>query len=144
MKKDNFYGMVDDIEERIRKDEEKRFSSKVLEEARRPQNMGRIEHPDCMGSMTGPCGDTMEFSLIVEGGKITDIRFVTDGCGSSVACGSITTKMVKGRTLEGAKRISAIDILKELGGLPEENRHCAKLATEALQRTIRSYHEKER
>ncbi|MBN1538912.1 MAG: iron-sulfur cluster assembly scaffold protein [Candidatus Thermoplasmatota archaeon] len=131
-------GIVDDIEKRIRKDEERRFSDIVLREARNPHNMGRIEVPDSRASVTGPCGDTMEFSLMIRDGRIEDIRFMTDGCGSSIACGSITTRMVLGKSLEYAKKITALEILDELGGLPEENRHCAKLAADTLLKAIRS------
>ena len=58
-------GIVDDIEKRIRNDEKKRFSEIALREARDPHNMGRIEMPDSRASVTGPCGDTMEFSLMI-------------------------------------------------------------------------------
>ncbi|MDG6225523.1 MAG: iron-sulfur cluster assembly scaffold protein [Candidatus Thermoplasmatota archaeon] len=133
-----------DIEDRIRKDEKKKFSARVLKEAYEAQNIGRIEDPDGCASITGPCGDTMEFSIKVKDSRISDIRFMTDGCGSSIACGSATTKMALGRTLETALNISDIDILNELGGLPEENRHCAKLAADTLRKAFRNYQEKGR
>ncbi|MBN1389837.1 MAG: iron-sulfur cluster assembly scaffold protein [Candidatus Thermoplasmatota archaeon] len=136
-------GIVDDIEKRIRKDEERRFSEIVIREARNPQNMGRIEDPDRQAMIMGPCGDTMEFSLRTRDGRIEDIRFMTDGCGSSIACGSIATRMVLGKSLEYASDITARDILDELGGLPEENRHCAKLAADTLSKAIRNLTVKE-
>jgi len=137
-------GIADELENRIRKDEKRRFTERVLKEAMEPQNLGRIEDPDCLASITGPCGDTMEFSLRIKDGWIEDIRFMTDGCGSSIACGSITTKIVLGRSLEYANNITAKDILDELGGLPEENRHCAKLASDSLRKAISDYRAKER
>lgn len=133
-----------DIEDRIRKDEKKKFSARVLKEAYEAQNIGRIEDPDGCASITGPCGDTMEFSIKVKGSRISDIRFMTDGCGSSIACGSITTRMAQGKTLEEASRITHPVILDELGGLPEENRHCALLAADTLQKAILHYLNKER
>jgi nitrogen fixation NifU-like protein len=139
MIRDDLDDMVQELEERIRKEEMKRYSTRVLNEAKDPGNFGRIKEPDCWASITGPCGDTMEFSLRVDHGLIKDIRFVTDGCGSSIACGSITTKMVMKRTLKEALAITEGDILEELGGLPEENRHCARLAADTLHEAIRNY-----
>ena len=55
--------IIDEIEERIHKEEGRRFSERALKEARDPRNIGRIEDPDSRASVTGPCGDTMEFTL---------------------------------------------------------------------------------
>ena len=137
-------GVVNDIEQRIEEQERKIFSAKVLKEFKDPKNIGRMDQPDCMASITGPCGDTMEFSMKILDGKISEIRFMTDGCGSSIACGSMTTRIVKGRSLEEASRIMDQDILVELDGLPEENRHCAKLAVDTLCKAIDHYLERER
>lgn len=137
-------GIVSEIEKRIEDDEKRMFSERVLREARKPHKFGRIELPDSSASITGPCGDTMEFSMIFEGGRITDIRFMTDGCGPSIACGSMTTRMAEGRSLEEAYRLDDRDILRELGGLPQENRHCAKLAIDTLHKAIKQYRDKER
>jgi nitrogen fixation NifU-like protein len=57
---------------------------------------------------------------------------MTDGCGPTVACGSMLTKMVTGKSLEDAAEILPEDLLKALGGLPEENIHCAELAVSTL------------
>jgi nitrogen fixation NifU-like protein len=143
MTEDDLDSIADDIQKRIMEQEAKRFSARVLKEAREPNDHGRIEAPDSQASIKGPCGDTMEFSLTISEGHIKEIRFMTDGCGSSIACGSITTRMVKGKSLEEAVRISDRDILRELGGLPEENRHCAKLASDTLQKAISDYRAKE-
>jgi NifU-like protein involved in Fe-S cluster formation len=61
-----------------------------------------------------------------------DATFWTDGCGTSVVCASMVTIMANGRTLEQAARIDQQSVLGELGGLPEEDRHCALLAANTL------------
>jgi nitrogen fixation protein NifU and related proteins len=142
MKEEDFDGMVDGIQSQIDAKEEKVYSAKVLGEFRNPQNLGRIEDPDCYGMIRGPCGDTMEFSMNIRKGRIRKILFMTDGCGPSLACGSITTKMAKGKTIEEALKIKDRDILNALDGLPEENRHCAKLAVDALHETLGKFPEK--
>ena len=133
---DDLDEMVRGLQEQIDAEEEKEFSAKVLREYRNPQNVGRIEEPDCAGIIAGPCGDTMEFSIKIEDGRILRVLFMTDGCGPSIACGSMTTKIALGKTIEEALEIEDLDILKGLDGLPEENRHCAKLAVDTLHKAL--------
>ena len=131
--------VLDDIQSGIEDEEAKRFSPKVLREARNPSNVGRLGSPHSIASMTGDCGDTMEFSLIIREDRIEEIRFLTDGCGSSIACGSVTTRIAKGKTIKEARMISERDILDLLGGLPDENEHCARLAAKTLHKALDLY-----
>jgi nitrogen fixation NifU-like protein len=64
---------------------------------------------------------------------------MTNGCGPTVACGSITTELVKGKTVADALAITEEDILNALEGLPESEVHCATLAADALRQSIRDY-----
>ena len=59
----------------------------------------------------------MEIWLKVKDGTISDTSFTTDGCGTSLASGSMTTEMAKGRTLAEARKIAQRDVL-ELGASP--------------------------
>ncbi len=98
-----------------------------------------MSEPDAAGEITGPCGDTMEFYLRVKNGMIEEITFYTDGCGATIACGSITTRLVKNKGVEEAKKITNQDIIDALDGLPEENLHCGKLAADTLKKAIDDY-----
>ncbi len=71
-----------------------------------------------------------------------DSKFITDGCGPSIACGSVVTEMVKGKTIEEAFRIEDKDILSVLDGLPEENLHCPVLAVNTLRAAMEDYKKK--
>jgi nitrogen fixation NifU-like protein len=93
--------------------------------------------PDAAAEVTGPCGDTMEFYLKVKDGVIENIMFYTDGCGSTIACGSMVTRLVEGKTVEEAGEVTENAIIEALDGLPDENLHCAKLAADTLQKTIK-------
>lgn len=136
MKKDGLDTIVNDIQSKIEYEEEKTFSAKVIGEYRNPSNVGRIEDADCIGVITGPCGDTMEFTINIINGRIQRILFMTDGCGPSIACGSMTTKLAVGKTIEEALEIKDKDVLNTLDGLPEENRHCAKLSADTLMKAL--------
>ncbi len=108
---------------------------------RNPKNLSRLAEPDAYGIVHGWCGDTMEIYLRLGRGKIVEARFMTDGCGPTLACGSMLTTMVKGLSAEEAQRITPEHLIEALNGLPEENVHCAKLATDTLQKAIMSWSE---
>jgi len=127
---------ADELQSRIIRDMERVYSPKVMELWQHPQNAGSLDYPDGYGQVTGPCGDTMQIWLRVSADAIIEATFWTDGCGSSIVCGSMVTIMAQGRTLEQAGLIDQQAVLDELGGLPEEDRHCALLAANTLKQAI--------
>jgi nitrogen fixation NifU-like protein len=141
LKKDrsSFDKMIEDIQSELDADAEATFSKKVMEEFKNPQNVGRMPNPDAVGIITGPCGDTMEFFIKVKNFRINEIRFMTDGCGATIACGSMTTKMAKGKTLKDLSNLTNTDLINALDGLPNENLHCAKLSIDTLHKAIDNY-----
>ena len=94
------------------------FSPIAVDHAQRPRNNGPLKDANGYASITGPCGDTMEFWLAVRNGVAGSVSFVTDGCGSSHACGSAATCLAEGKRIEEVAAISQQDILEFLGGLP--------------------------
>jgi nitrogen fixation NifU-like protein len=124
--------LAEQLQSRIDDEEAKVFSTRALEEARHPSNMGPMEDPIATAHRTGTCGDTMDFYIRVEGDRLVDVTFVTDGCGATVACGSMLTKMVSGMMLDEVMLLRDQDLIEELDGLPEENLHCARLAVATL------------
>ena len=124
--------LADQLQSRIDENEAEVFSRKTLEEARHPSNIGPMENPDGMVRRTGSCGDTMEMFVRFEDDRLVDITFTTDGCGATLACGSMLTKMAKGLTVEEVMSITDQDLIHNLDGLPEENLHCARLAVATL------------
>ncbi len=132
----NFDRMVAELQRQIIEQERTLYSDKVLEEAHNPRNLGHMSEPDAYGTVHGWCGDTMEIYLRLDGERVREITFMTDGCGSSVACGSMLTRLVQGKSLEEAGQITSADLLAALGGLPEESTHCAELAVNTLREAI--------
>lgn len=128
-----------ELEESVMQDMRKAYSEEAIDHFLNPRNLGQIESPDGFGRVTGPCGDTMEIYLRVNGDRITNATFLTDGCGPSIASGSMATELIKGKSIVEAQNISQDNILNALGGLPEESQHCALLAANALKETVRDY-----
>jgi nitrogen fixation NifU-like protein len=115
------------------------YSEKVIEHWMDPRNVGRIDQPQGIGRVTGGCGDTMEISLRIINNRIEDIHFYTEGCGTTAAVGSMTTELVKGKSVPEAFKIDPEDVAAALDGLPEEHFHCAELAVDTLQAALRDY-----
>jgi len=131
--------IADELQKQIMAEVKQQYSPKVIDSWQHPQNWGIMHNADGYAKLTGPCGDTMEISIIVQHSTIKKCTFDTDGCGASIACGSIITEMATGMSLQQAKRIGDKQVLEYCGGLPEENQHCAILAANTLQAAIRSY-----
>lgn len=124
----------------------KYYSPLVLEHVSNPKNMGRMNNPDGQAMVGNPvCGDIMKFYIKVGKEKnkefLKDVKFQTLGCGAAIATSSILTTLVKGKSLEEAKKISKKEIVKSLGGLPPAKIHCSLLADSALKKAIKNYHE---
>jgi nitrogen fixation NifU-like protein len=115
------------------------YSETVIDHAQHPRNVGSILNADGFASVTGPCGDTMEIWLKVMGDEIKEAKFWTDGCGTTIAAGSMITEMAQAKGLAGASKITQKEVLNALGGLPEESFHCALLAANTLKGAIKDY-----
>jgi len=115
------------------------YSPTVLDHIREPRNAGSMADADGHAMITGPCGDTMSVWLRVRDGLVKDAAFWTDGCGTTIAAGSMATELAKGRRVAQALRISQEEILDALEGLPEDSVHCALLAASTLRAAVRDY-----
>jgi nitrogen fixation NifU-like protein len=81
----------------------------------------------------------MEIYLRLDGEWIKEATFMTDGHEAAIACGSMLTSMVRGRSMEAAGKISSEELMEALGGLPEAKHHCAKLTGNTLQEAITNW-----
>lgn len=130
---------LDESREQVISEMRKVYSEKVIEHAMNPKNVGNMPDADAYAYIAGPCGDNMEMWLKIRNGMVIDASFWTNGCGTTIACGSLTTELAKGKTLGEALAINASAIVRSLGGLPEESVHCAGLASTTLKKAIIEY-----
>ena len=137
--------MADDIDEIVKRLQDAIFtgySQRLKDELFNAENIGTIESPDSHARITGVCGDTIEMFLSVEDERISDVKFITDGCGFTVACANYVARTVKRRSIEEALMIEPDDVDRYFEGLPEENKHCAKLAVMTLRALLEAYRKK--
>jgi len=102
-----------------------------------------MSDPDAYGIIHGCCGDTMEIYLRLDGDRIEEATFATDGRKSEVACGSVLTKMVWVMSLEEAGKIRPEDLIAALDGLPKAKVHCANLTLNTLRQAIANWRAEE-
>ena len=79
------------------------YSEKVMDHFRNPRNVGEILDADGIGEVgNAKCGDIMRMYIKVKDDIITDVKFMTFGCGSAIATSSMATELVKGKSLSEA------------------------------------------
>lgn len=115
------------------------YNKTVLDHFQNPRNLSEMKQADATGMGASPvCGDVMTLYLKMDGSRIKQASFKTMGCGAAIASGSVLTELLRGKTLEEAKKISPQTLMRALGGLPAIKMHCPELAVEALKATLRN------
>jgi nitrogen fixation NifU-like protein len=109
------------------------YSAAVLDHFKNPRNAGDLSDASASVEVSNPvCGDVLRLAARVENGTIAAVRFKAQGCVTAVACASVLTEHLAGKTLDEARRITAAHVSEALGGLPQATFHGAQLAAEAL------------
>jgi nitrogen fixation protein NifU and related proteins len=109
------------------------YSAAVLDHFQNPRNAGTLESASAIISVENPvCGDILELSARVESGRIVEARFRTRGCVTALACSSLLTELLRGKTPAEAGSITSEQISEALGGLPPATLHGAQLARDAV------------
>ena len=96
----------------------------ILDHGRHPRNFHALEHPTHLARGHNPlCGDRVTVYLAVEDDCIADVSFEGRGCAISTAAASLMTEVLKGKSIEDAKKLFAQFHAKVTGGavadLPE-------------------------
>jgi nitrogen fixation protein NifU and related proteins len=113
------------------------YSEAVLDHFQNPRNAGMLDVPSTKISVENPvCGDILELSARMESGRIAEARFRTRGCVTALACSSILTELLRGKTPAEARAITSEQISEALGGLPPATLHGAQLARDAVQALV--------
>ena len=102
-----------------------------------PQGRRHLPADSFTGSAGGAaCGDHVRISLAVERDRVTDAGFDGDGCGATLAAGSATVALIRGRPILDVAHVGMREIAAELGGLSPGKLHAAELAADALHRAL--------
>lgn len=119
------------------------YSDKVMDHFRNPRNLGKMENPDGVGEVgNARCGDIMRMYIQVRDDIISDVSFITFGCGSAIASSSMATEMIRGKPISEALELSNRAVTEALDGLPAHKLHCSVLAEEAVRAAVKDYYDK--
>ncbi|HNT56634.1 MAG TPA: iron-sulfur cluster assembly scaffold protein [Syntrophales bacterium] len=116
-----------------------RFSEALKRHGMHPEHYGKLDRPDGFGELTGSCGDTVEMSLRVRNGRVSESRFTTDGCFFTVAACDAAAAMAEGKSLADCLRINRSAILEYLENMPGDHHHCADLAARVFHKALRDF-----
>lgn len=128
------------------------FPKKVIEHFQNPRNVGRIEQPEGMGTITNPvCGDVTELYLRIRNGIVEDAKFHSLGCAVTIASASVFTEKIKGAEIRKLLSLSDEELVghlvglieSELGELPVQKLHCPPATVQAFCEAIQKFAEKE-
>lgn len=88
-------GAWDEFEALMKEKMRETYSEAAIDHAMNPRNLGELDDANGFGRITGPCGDTMSIWLRIEGDVILAAGFTTDGCGTTLASGSMVTELAE-------------------------------------------------
>jgi nitrogen fixation NifU-like protein len=89
----------------------------ILDHYRSPRNRGELETPPAHKSegFNPLCGDEVVLYLVIEDGKVADVKIGGQGCSISQASTSMMSAAIKGKTVEEARKlISAFKALMSI------------------------------
>jgi len=116
------------------------YNEKVIREFSDPQNVGELQNANGIGTVgNASCGDIMKLFLRIEDDIIVDVSFKTFGCAAAIATASTATRLIKGKSLDDALKVTNQNVVDDLGGLPSQKVHCSVLAQEAIVAAINDY-----
>lgn len=132
--------LLEKLQAEIIEDARKHYSEKAIDLWLNPRNFGTITNPQGYAKVGANCGDTIEMFLRIKEDKILEAKFVTEGCGPTLAAGSMATELAIAKTVSEALTINQKMILEHLEGMPKESEHCAQLAVDTLKEALRDYY----
>jgi nitrogen fixation protein NifU and related proteins len=95
----------------------------IMDHYKNPRNRGEFDGDTLTVNMNNPtCGDRIQIQMKLEGDRISEAKFVGEGCSISLASASMMTQAVKGLTAEEAIAMSEIFSNMMLGKEYDEDR----------------------
>ena len=110
----------------------------ILDHYRNPRNYGTLTNPTAHAEDSNPlCGDQLAMDLVVDGDRVSEVRFKGRGCAISQASASMLSEMIEGKTVKEVVQLGKDDVLEALGiSISPARTKCAFLALRVLHRSL--------
>jgi nitrogen fixation protein NifU and related proteins len=109
------------------------YSPELQDHYKCPRNQGELPDATARVEVTNPvCGDTLRLAVRMDADRVAAVRFRTRGCPPAIACSSLLTELLLGKSLAEIREITAAQISEALGGLPPATKHASQLAEDSL------------
>jgi nitrogen fixation NifU-like protein len=115
------------------------YSDIVMDHIRHPRHAGELAAPDGVGRAGHGEHEYVVIQIRVRDDVITEIAQRAAGCEPVLAAASMVAERAQGKHLDDASHISRDTIVSAMGGLPDDKRHTAGMAAEALANAIWDY-----
>jgi nitrogen fixation NifU-like protein len=96
------------------------------------RHLGELAAPSGVAELSGACGDTIGLQIEVRDGVLSRITAQPKGCVYTLVCANAVSALATGMTIDQALLLEPEDVARELGGLPDDHMHCARLAVNTL------------
>lgn len=115
------------------------YQDLILDHYRNPRNFGHLEDATSAGEAKNvSCGDRLEMTIAVKGGKVSDIRFRGEGCAISQAAASMLTEYAKDKPIEELLALDPKTVLELLSlELSPTRMKCALLSLETIKKALK-------
>jgi len=123
------------------------YSETAVRHFMNPVNSGRLDNANGRGCTTSSSiEDFLEISLhfAKDTGLVKDARFRAVGSPAAMACCSVLTQMVMGKSADVLEKLEPRDVTDALGGLPVRKIYCAELCLVALHAAVEDFRQRQR
>lgn len=117
------------------------YNKKVMGIFQNPSNIGELKGNDCgVGDATSSVfGDTIKIYIKIVDNKVVDSKFKAFGNVATIACTSMATELILGKSIEELKEYKTDEIAKVLGGVPTSKEYSLDLVKSAIEDAVRDY-----
>ncbi len=104
------------------------YQDVVMDHKRAPRHFGTLAAPTHQARGRNPqCGDDLHVALVIDGGRVSDIRFHGQGCAVCIASASMMTEAVLGQEVALAQALQTRFRAVLTGQREAEEAHLGKL-----------------
>ena len=109
------------------------YSDEFLEHLRYPRNLRQMDGASATGHADlGGTTPSIDVYICISDQVVTQITYQTAGCGALMACASLASLLIQGKSLAECATFSSDDLLDAIGELPVQKQFCAELVACAI------------